>query len=84
MTNRERLLIERITVNPDILGGKPIIRGKWLTVEVVLALLAEGATYERVLQIHPTLEQEDVLACFAYAHYVVAEKELPDRFAKGG
>jgi len=84
MTNRERLLIERITANPGILDGKPIIRAKWVPVEGVLALLAEGATYEGVLQIHPGLEEADIWACLAYAHYVVAGLELPDRFATGG
>jgi|GEM_PF-5040522 len=84
MTNRERLLIERITVNPGILDGKPIIREKWVTVEGVLALLAEGATYEVVLQMHPRLEEADIWACLAYAHYVVAGLDLPNRFTTGG
>ena len=84
MTNRERLLIERITANPDILNGQPIIRAKWVTVAVILALLAEGATYEAVLRMHPRLEEADILACLAYAHYVVAGKALPDRFTTRG
>lgn len=84
MTDCERLLLERITANPSILNGKPIIREKWLTVEVVLALLAKGATHEAVLQMHPTLEEEDVLACLAYAHYLVAGKDLPVRFTTDG
>jgi len=83
MTDHERLLIERITVNPDILHGQPIIRAKWVTVEVVLALLAKGATHEAILQMHPTLEEEDILACLAYAHYLVAGKGLPERFTRG-
>lgn len=84
MTDHERLLIERITVNPNILNGRPIIREKWLTVDMVLGLLAKGATYEAVLQIHPTLEEADILACLAYAHYLVAGKKLPERFTTGG
>lgn len=83
MTNHERLLIERITVNPHILNGSPIIREKWVTVAVVLALLAKGATHEAVLQMHPSLEEEDILACLAYAHYLVAGKGLPERFTRG-
>ena len=83
MTDHERLLIERITVNPDILHGQPIIRAKWVTVEVVLALLAKGATHEAILQMHPTLDEEDILACWAYAHYLVAGKNLPERFTRG-
>jgi len=84
MTDRERLLLERITVNPSILNGRPIIRGKWLTVEGVLALLAKGATHEAVLQMNPTLEEEDILASLAYAHYLVAGQGLPSRFTTGG
>lgn len=84
LSSRERLLLERITINPNILNGTPIIRGKWLTVEVVLALLAKGATHEAVLQMHTTLEKEDILACLAYAHYRVAGKDLPERFTTGG
>ncbi|RMH12764.1 MAG: DUF433 domain-containing protein [Gammaproteobacteria bacterium] len=78
--NGERLLLERITVKPHILNGRPILREKGLTVEVVLALLAEGATYELVLQMHPDLEREDILACLTYASYLVAGKALPERF----
>lgn len=83
MTTRERL-VERITAHPDILNGRPLIRGKRLTVDVVLALLAEGATYEAVLQIHPGLEQEDILACLAYAHYLVAGQGWPEQITKTG
>ena len=84
MTHHDQLLLERITVNPGILNGRPMIREKWLTVEVVLALLAKGATHETVLQMHPSLVEEDILACLAYAHYVVVGKALPERFTTGG
>jgi uncharacterized protein (DUF433 family) len=63
----EARLLERITVNPKIFGGKPIIRGRRLAVEHVLGMLAAGDTIETLLEGYPWLEREDVLACLAYA-----------------
>jgi uncharacterized protein (DUF433 family) len=59
----EKLLLERITVNPKIFGGKPIIRGRRLAVEQVLGMLAAGDTIETILEGYPWLEPEDVQAC---------------------
>lgn len=72
MLKHERQLLERITVNPSILNGKPIIRGYPLAVEQVLALLATGTTLDYVLKIYPVLDQEDILACLEYARRLVA------------
>ncbi len=72
MSHRRRMLLERITVNPEILNGKPVIREKWLTVEVILGMLADGATFEGLRKIYPSLDEEDVLACLAYAYYLIA------------
>ncbi len=63
----ERRLIERITVNPKIFGGKPIIRGRCLAVEHVLGMLAAGDTAETILEGYPWLEPEDIQACLVYA-----------------
>ena len=60
-------LLERITVDPAIFGGKPIIRGMRVAVEHVLGMLAAGDTPERLLQEHPFLEPADIQACLAYA-----------------
>ncbi|MFN7962245.1 MAG: DUF433 domain-containing protein [Thermoanaerobaculia bacterium] len=60
-------LLERITVNPAIFGGKPIVRGRRLAVEHVLGMLAAGDSLETLLEGYPWLEREDVLACLAYA-----------------
>jgi uncharacterized protein (DUF433 family) len=60
-------LMGRITVNPAIFGGKPIIRGPRMAVEHVLGMLAAGDTPERLLQEYPFLEPADVQACLAYA-----------------
>ena len=62
----ELKLIERITVNPAIFGGKPIVRGRRLAVEHVLGMLAAGDTSEIILQGYPWLEMEDIRACLVY------------------
>ena len=59
-------LLDRITTNPDIYGGKPIIRGKRLAVEHVLDYLAAGDTPDTILQGFPWLEKEDIQACCLY------------------
>jgi len=65
-------LLERITYNPDILGGKPTIRGRRLAVEHILGMLAAGDTPEIILEGYSWLEREDILACLAYAYRAVA------------
>ena len=72
----EKALLERITVNPGIFGGKPIIRGRRLAVEHVLGMLAAGDSIETLLEGYPWLEREDVLACLAYAHRVVGHERV--------
>ncbi len=73
MLDEERLL-ERITVNPEIFGGKPIIRGRRLAVEHVLGMLAAGDTPETILEGYPWLEAADVQACLVYARRVVGSE----------
>jgi uncharacterized protein (DUF433 family) len=73
---RENNLLHRITANPAIFGGKPIIRGMRISVELILSLLAQGATWEELLDDYPDLEREDIQACIAYAHAVVANDVL--------
>ena len=67
----EDRLLKRITVNPEIFGGKPIIRGRRLAVEHVLGMLAAGDAPETILEGYPWLEAEDIQACIAYAHKIV-------------
>ena len=69
-------LLERITANPDIFGGKPIIRGMRISVELVLSLLAQGESEASILSDYPDLEREDIRACLAYAHAVIAHDSL--------
>ena len=72
----EQTLLNRITVNPAIFGGKPIIRGRRLAVEHVLGMLAAGDSIETILEGYPWLEREDVLACLAYAHRLVEHERV--------
>ena len=69
-------LLKRITVNPEIFGGKPIIRSMRISVELILGLLARGETQEAILDDYPNLEPEDIRACLAYAHAVIARDSL--------
>jgi uncharacterized protein (DUF433 family) len=72
----ERKLLERITVNPQIFGGKPIIRGRRLAVEHVLGMLAAGDSVDEILKGYPWLEREDIQACLVYARRVTANERI--------
>ena len=72
----EEILLKRITVNPNIFGGKPLIRGRRLAVEHVLGMLAAGDTVETLLESYPWLEKEDVQACLVYAHRHVGNERI--------
>jgi uncharacterized protein (DUF433 family) len=67
---------DRITVDPAVLVGKPVVRGTRLAVEFVLELLANGWTQEQVLQNYPGLAVDDVRACLAYAKEVLQEERV--------
>lgn len=69
-------LLDRITANQEIFGGKPIVRGMRISVELILSLLAQGVGTEEILADYPDLEAEDILACIAYAHAVIANDSL--------
>ena len=60
-------LLERITLNPSIMTGKPIIRGTRLTVQFILGLLAHGASMEEILDEYKGLTKEDIKACLLFA-----------------
>jgi uncharacterized protein (DUF433 family) len=69
-------LLSRITVNPGIFGGKPIIRGRRLAVEHVLGMLAAGSTPEEILQGYDWLEPDDIKACLVYATRAVGQERM--------
>jgi len=67
-------LLDRITINPEICHGKPTIRGKRYTVDLILDLLSSGMTHADVLKDYPALEEDDILACLAYAARITRTK----------
>jgi uncharacterized protein (DUF433 family) len=74
-------LLKRITVDPAIFGGKPIVRGLRLAVEHVLGKLAAGDSPEKLLTEYPFLAQADIQACIAYAHRSLAGEQVHERIA---
>jgi uncharacterized protein (DUF433 family) len=60
-------LLERITTDPEICNGKPIIRGMRITVSTILDFLASGESFENILDAYPVLENKDILACLEFA-----------------
>ena len=72
--------LDRITVSPQIMGGKPCIRKMRFPVSRVIGLLASGETIEEILQNHPDLEKEDILQSLQYAS-MISENEVVE-FAK--
>jgi uncharacterized protein (DUF433 family) len=76
-------LLDRITVNPAVFGGKPIIRGRRLAVEHVLGMLSAGDTPETLLTAYPWLEVDDIRACLVYARRLVGHERV-DSFVLGG
>ena len=73
---RQSELIARITCNPDIFGGRPIIRGHRLAVEHVLDMLAAGDDATVILSGYPWLEREDIQACLVYASLLVRHERI--------
>ena len=69
--------LARITFDPQVMGGRPCIRGLRVTVGTILGLLARGKTRERILQAYPYLEPEDLDAALAYAAWRLEEREEP-------
>lgn len=71
-------LENRITLNPEVLAGKPVIRGTRLAVEFIIELLAQGWTYDDILRNYPGIDIEDIHACLQYASDMLhAEKLYP-------
>ena len=70
--------LNRITSDPGIFGGKPIIRGMRISVELILSLLAQGEEWDSIIKDYPDLEMDDVRACLAYAHAIIANDSLDE------
>lgn len=69
--------LSRITLDPDVMGGKPCIRGMRITVGTIVGLVASGRTVSEILAAYPYLEEEDVREALSYAAWRVEETEVP-------
>jgi uncharacterized protein (DUF433 family) len=67
---------DRITVDPEIMLGKPVIRGTRITVELILRKLSEGMSIEELLEAYPHLVRDDILAAISYSADVISQEEL--------
>jgi uncharacterized protein (DUF433 family) len=81
---KEQELLARITVNPSIFGGKPVIRGRRLAVEHILGMLAAGDTPEDILDAYDWLEPDDIRACLLYARRLVGHERVEPRIVESG
>ena len=68
--------LDRITSNPEVVHGKPVIRGTRVTVEVILELLAAGETFEELLAEYDELERDDILAALEYGALTVGGQRV--------
>ena len=69
--------LTRISHNPNVMGGKPCIRGMRVTVGTIVGLVASGKSREEILRLYPYLETEDIAEALSYAAWRVEEIELP-------
>ena len=67
---------KRITVDPEVLAGKPIIKGTRLSVDFIIELLSGGISMEEILENYPRITKEDILACLAYAADVLQDMRV--------
>lgn len=73
------MTFERITTDPEVMGGLPCIRGLRIPVATVVAMVADGMTADEILAEHPDLTREDIHEALLYAAEAVRERELPLR-----
>jgi uncharacterized protein (DUF433 family) len=69
--------LTRITLDPDVMGGKPCIRGLRVTVGMIVGLVASGRTTQEILAAYPYLEEDDIREALTYAAWRVEETEVP-------
>lgn len=68
--------INRITIDPVIMGGKPCIRGMRITVGMITGLVASGTSFQEIIELYPYLEEEDIRAALSYASWRSEEYDL--------
>ena len=71
----ETTLLNRITTNPSILTGKPVVRGMRISVEQIIKMLARGISNEDIIKEYPLVEKEDIRACLLYAALKISNEE---------
>ncbi len=71
------MTLDRITRSPDVMGGKPCLRGMRITAGTIVGLVASGRTNAEILSAYPYLEEEDIRQALAYAAWRVEEIEVP-------
>ncbi len=69
-------LLKRIVVNPEVISGKPIIRGTRIPIDLILKLLAQGISVEEILGDYPHLTKEDIQAALLYGAKVIASEDV--------
>ncbi len=69
--------IDRITFDPEVMGGKPCIRGMRVTAGMIVGLIAAGQTRDEILKLYPYLEKEDITQALTYAAWRTEEVEIP-------
>jgi uncharacterized protein (DUF433 family) len=72
------MIFKRIETNPKILGGKPVIKGTRIPVYLIVELVAQGYTHQKIIAAYPQVKKEDIKECLEYAAYLAKyeEKEL--------
>jgi len=71
------MTVDRITIDPNIYGGKPCIRGTRIAVTMILELIEDGLTFQQVItDYYPQLEEQDIKACLEYARAVVDGEDI--------
>jgi uncharacterized protein (DUF433 family) len=73
------VVFTRITVDPEVMGGLPCVRGLRMPVATVVTMVADGMSVEEILTEHPDLEADDIAECLHYAAQAVQERQLPLR-----
>lgn len=68
--------LDRITIDPKVMGGRPCIRGMRVTVGTITGLLASGSSFGEILELYPYLDEEDIRAALAYASWRAEEYDL--------
>jgi uncharacterized protein (DUF433 family) len=74
MTGTPSSLVDRITIDPDVCNGRPVVRHMRITVESILDYLSAGETPEEIIRQHPMLEREDISACLAFASRLMSHR----------